>query len=625
MINENLNNNKENSNLEENADIKKYIKFGEILKKNVFKNIDNKLINLKSKTGINIFNKEINKNSQNYISFPVTEKNISYLTIKNNTINIRRSDIPLPRLNKLVLNRKTNSLERQVNSPLYHNASLRRNSKLTINSKTNFSLLYKNSLMNKEEENKVRNNNSNNKIIFNSDLSNTSRNKNFLKIPKNFKFHNISRNNLNLESKTVFRNHNMTPSSSTRIINPILGFKKMSTHTLIKNSSLSNFKKIIANSPNHNSNEREEKLNLLNSIFKTKGNDTTLNFTGAFPLKKVVQLSSEIFRNNYKNFTESIISKNEDIFNNDIIKGFAYNSSIGNIRSYNEDEIAISKLFFNSNNSKRYKFDNDNQNFCHFFAIYDGHGGKGCSTFLKENLHQYITEFSFVGMKIGIDLAEEKFLTKKAVDEKGKIIDPSGSCGIMLMIQGKKCIIANVGDSRLVIFKNKLISFTTTDHKPDSIIEKARIELSGGKLYKIQTLIPIYHNGERVNAPWRVNPGQLSVSRTFGDIQAKEEKFGGNKTAIIALPDITEIELDNDYNFIVMASDGIFDVLKNEELLECIQIVIKEKNITNFKNVNIHQLCGGFAAMVIKSALAKDSFDNISCIVIAINLDSLLI
>ena len=139
MINENLNNNKENSNLEENADIKKYIKFGEILKKNVFKNIDNKLINLKSKTGINIFNKEINKNSQNYISFPVTEKNISYLTIKNNTINIRRSDIPLPRLNKLVLNRKTNSLERQVNSPLYHNASLRRNSKLTINSKTNFS------------------------------------------------------------------------------------------------------------------------------------------------------------------------------------------------------------------------------------------------------------------------------------------------------------------------------------------------------------------------------------------------------------------------------------------------------------------------------------------------------
>ena len=74
-----------------------------------------------------------------------------------------------------------------------------------------------------------------------------------------------------------------------------------------------------------------------------------------------------------------------------------------------------------------------------------------------------------------------------------------------------------------------------------------------------------------------------------------------------------------------MACDGIFDVLKNEELLECIKIVIKEKNITNFKDVNMHQLCGDFADMIIKSALAKDSFDNVSCIVIAINLESFLI
>ena len=50
----------------------------------------------------------------------------------------------------------------------------------------------------------------------------------------------------------------------------------------------------------------------------------------------------------------------------------------------------------------------------------------------------------------------------------------------------------------------------------------------------------------------------------------------------------------------------------------------KEKNITDFKNVDMHQLCGDFAAMIIKSALAKDSFDNVSCIVIAINLEPLL-
>ena len=621
MINENKINNKDYSNLRDEANIKKYMKFGEILARDIYKNSDNKLINLKTNTGKNIHNKEVNKNVQNFISFPVTEKNISFLTINNNAINIKKSNIQLPNLNQVAQKQSSNSLEKHKSSSLCNEATSRWIQKLTLNTKNNFPFFNKNSLINKEE-NKARINSNDNKIFINQDLSNINNNKNFMKITKKFKFHKINRTNTKFETKTTLRNHNMIPSSSTRIIHPILGLKKIPSHTLSKCSSQEKLKKFISNNSIDNSKERDDKFSFLNSIFKTKGNNTAINFKGVIPFKKEVKLSSEIFRNNYKNFNESVTSKNEDIFDNDIIKGFAYNTSMGNIRSYNEDEICVSKLFFNNNKDK---YDINNQNCCHFFAIYDGHGGKGCATFLKENLHKFITEFSFLGVKIGIDMAEEKFLTKKAVNELGKIIDQSGSCGIMLMIQGKKCIIANIGDSRLVLFRNKDISFTTTDHKPDSIIEKARIELSGGKLYKIQTLIPIYQNGSRVNAPWRVNPGQLSVSRTFGDIQAKDEKFGGNKTAIIALPDITEIELDDNYNFIVMACDGIFDVLKNEELLECIKIVIKEKNITNFKDVNMHQLCGDFADMIIKSALAKNSFDNVSCIVIAINLDSLSI
>ena len=622
MINENKINNKDYSNLRDEANIKKYMKFGEILARDIYKNSDNKLINLKTNTGKNIHNKEVNKNVQNFISFPVTEKNISFLTINNNTINIKKSDIQLPNLNQVAQKQSSNSLEKHKSSSLCNEATSRWIQKLTLNTKNNFPFFNKNSLINKEE-NKARINSNDNKIFTNQDLSNINHNKNFMKITKKFKFHKINRTNTKFETKTTLRNHNMTPSSSTRIIHPILGLKKIPSHTLSKCSSQEKLKKFISNNSIDNSKERDDKLSFLNSIFKTKGNNTAINFKGVIPFKKKVKLSSEIFRNNYKNFNESITSKNEDIFDNDIIKGFAYNTSMGNIRSYNEDEICVSKLFFNNNKDK---YDINNKNCCHFFAIYDGHGGKGCATFLKENLHQFISEFSFLGMKIGIDMAEEKFLTKKAVNELGKIIDPSGSCGIMLMIQGKKCIIANIGDSRLIIFKNKEVSFTTTDHKPDSIIEKARIELSGGKLYKIQTLIPIYQNGSRVNAPWRVNPGQLSVSRTFGDIQAKDEKFGGNKTAIIALPDITEIELDNNYDFIVMACDGIFDVLSNDEILVCIKYVLKEKNVKEINNeVNMSELCGDFAAMIIKSALAKDSFDNVSCIVIAINLDSLSI
>ena len=120
-------------------------------------------------------------------------------------------------------------------------------------------------------------------------------------------------------------------------------------------------------------------------------------------------------------------------------------------------------------------------------------------------------------------------------------------------------------------------------------------------------------------------PGRLSVSRTFGDVEAKEEKFGGNKNVVVALPDITEIELNDEFNFIILGCDGIFDVLSNEEILECVKIVLNEKNIQEInQDVNISQLCGDFAEMIIKSSLAKDSFDNVSCVVIAINIRDLI-
>ena len=496
---------------------------------------------------------------------------------------------------------------------------------MSINTKQNYSFFNKNFINNTEEKNE-RNSSHNDKKIINQEPLNSSNNKRYIKIRKNFNFQRYNKASKNDQDLIFEKTHATLNSSSSRMIHPILGLSKIPNHILHKNSNSHNkLKKINSvSSMNKESNERTEKLNLLNNIFKTIGSTSPLNFSGVIPFKKEVKLSSEIFRNNYRNFQESVTSKKEDIFETDIIKGFAYNTSKGNIRTYNEDEIRIVKLFFNSKKSDNDKYDINNKNCCHFFAIYDGHGGKGCSSFLKDNLHKNITEFSSIGTKIGIDLAEEKFKTKIALIGKGKLVDQNGSCGIMLMIQGKKCIIANIGDSRLVIFKNKRISFTTLDHKPDSTIEKARIELSGGKLYKAQTLLPVYQNGMRINAPWRILPGRLSVSRTFGDVQAKDENFGGNKTAIIALPDINEIDLDDKYNFIVIGCDGIFDVLKNEELLECIEIVIKEKNINDFKNVDMHKLCGDFAAMIIKSALAKDSFDNVSCIVIAINLEPLL-
>ena len=305
-----------------------------------------------------------------------------------------------------------------------------------------------------------------------------------------------------------------------------------------------------------------------------------------------------------------------DINEKDIIKGYAYNSSMGNVRDYNEDTITATKISLNNNNEDDYFY---------FFGVYDGHGGKGCSFYLKENLHKNVKEFSVNGIKLAIEQTEEDFKKNEALNENEEIKDSSGSCAIILMIKGNKSIIANVGDSRLVIFKNGAVSFQTEDHKPGTEKEKKRIELAGGKIYQTPSLFPLYQNGKEIEIPWRVLPGRLSVSRTFGDIEAKSEKFGGMQNVVVALPDITEIELNDEYNFIVIGCDGIFDVLSNEELLDCLKIVLKEKKIDEFiNNDDIHEICGDFAAMIIKSALAKDSFDNVSCIVIALNLNKIL-
>ena len=143
-------------------------------------------------------------------------------------------------------------------------------------------------------------------------------------------------------------------------------------------------------------------------------------------------------------------------------------------------------------------------------------------------------------------------------------------------------------------------------------------------VYQTPSLIPLTQNGKEIEPPWRVLPGRLSVSRTFGDVEAKNENLGGMKNVVVALPDITEIELDEDFNFIVLGCDGIFDVLSNEEILECVKIVLKEKKITDLNNVNISELCGYIADMIIKSSLAKDSYDNVSCVVVAINMKELI-
>lgn len=65
----------------------------------------------------------------------------------------------------------------------------------------------------------------------------------------------------------------------------------------------------------------------------------------------------------------------------------------------------------------------------------------------------------------------------------------------------------------------------------------------------------------------RVYPGRLSVSRSFGDVEAKLEKFGGNPNVLIATPEIKAFKIKKEQDFVLLGCDGIFDRLSNKECI----------------------------------------------------------
>ena len=537
-------------------------------------------------------------NSNNSTKHPETNKRLNLKSVESQKRNHHNTIIYASNINNKNDQKKSERQNSYNNHKLYTSRYTRRNQRdsnanINLNSKTN--------------SNNIKT------TVTSNAYTNTTR-------PKSI--NNNMNNNINIIKNNT--NHIITSSRINKkekeIDNKQEKDKPIEKPKEIRKTEYTNKKPNIAITPTYNNNSLISQLN--NNDFKEeedeedfyKPNNTmpSLMFDedmdfGEF--RPPIKLSAEIFGLYHPKFKPSIHSLDNEFKNqDDFIKAYAYNTSEGNIREYNEDTITVTKINFNQK---------DKNDYCYFFAVYDGHGGNGCSLYLKNNLHKNINEFSIKGIKTAIEITENNFLTSKAIDYNYDLLDTSGSCGVILLIKKNKCIIANIGDSRLVMFKNKRVVFSTSDHKPNTYIEKHRIESQGGSVYQTTAAMPIYQNGKLIEIPWRVCPGGLSVSRTFGDIESKDERFGGKKGVVVALPDVSEFELNDEYNFIVIGCDGIFDVLSNGEIIECIKIVLK---INKDKNKKMNELCGDFADMIIKSALAKESFDNVSCIVIVFNL-----
>ena len=344
-----------------------------------------------------------------------------------------------------------------------------------------------------------------------------------------------------------------------------------------------------------------------------------------------VNLSMEILAKDY-DFYEKALASNKTIGS---LKSYSYNTFHGLFKAVNEDKVVVINQIKKPASSKMKTWPKIS-----YFGIFDGHGGEGCSEFLKNNLLNYLLEnknFPYdikTSLTESFDKAEEEFFKLKCGEDL-EHSDKSGSCALVCLLFDNKIYIANLGDSRAIMSMNygSKVKQLTNDHKPDNPKEFERLIKNGSKVYgddnddpnrdpsklnfiKDKAELEKYKANNKTSEEivFREYPSDLAVTRTIGDIKSKKKEFGGKQGSIINKPDIYIHDINSTDDFVVMGCDGIFDDLTNQEVSDAAWLVFKSE--AKEKNYDIHELTQDACDIIIKYGLEKQTSDNLSCIVI---------
>ncbi|KAH6798050.1 Protein phosphatase 2C family protein [Perilla frutescens var. hirtella] len=181
-----------------------------------------------------------------------------------------------------------------------------------------------------------------------------------------------------------------------------------------------------------------------------------------------------------------------------------------------------------------------------FFGVFDGHGGTSAAEFAAENLDKnIINELKTTADDDKIELAiksgylatDSEFLKK---DVRG------GTCCVTALIKKGNLVVSNAGDCRAVLSRGGVAEALSSDHRPGREDERERIEKLGGFV-------------ENRNGVWRVL-GSLAISRSIGDRYLKQW--------ITAEPETKVIRIEHEHEFLILASDGLWDKVSNQEAID---------------------------------------------------------
>ncbi|OMO91132.1 phosphatase 2C (PP2C)-like protein [Corchorus olitorius] len=262
----------------------------------------------------------------------------------------------------------------------------------------------------------------------------------------------------------------------------------------------------------------------------------------------------------------------------------------------------------------------------HYFGVYDGHGCSHVAMRCRERLHELVKEEleseedewkgtmerSFTRMDKEVIKWNESVVGANCRCElQSPECDAVGSTAVVAIVTPDKIIVANCGDSRAVLCRNGKPVPLSSDHKPDRPDELNRIQEAGGRV--------IYWDGPRVL-------GVLAMSRAIGDNYLKPY--------VSCEPEVTITERTAEDDCLILASDGLWDVVSNDTACGVARMCLKGK-------VDLHappegllgeavvgstvggvggeisdKACTDASMLLTKLALARHSSDNVSVVVV---------
>ncbi|KAK3151160.1 hypothetical protein QOZ80_3AG0242490 [Eleusine coracana subsp. coracana] len=288
----------------------------------------------------------------------------------------------------------------------------------------------------------------------------------------------------------------------------------------------------------------------------------------------------------------------------------------------------------------------------HFFGVFDGHGCSHVATSCGERMHEIVAEEAAAAGN-GDDAARWRSVMEKsyarmdseAVGSRGNAgpapptcrcemqlpkCDHVGSTAVVAVVGPRHLVVANCGDSRAVLCSGGVAIPLSSDHKPDRPDELERIQAAGGRV--------IFWDGARVF-------GMLAMSRAIGDSYLKP--------FVISDPEVRVVERkDGEDEFLILASDGLWDVVSNEVACNVVRACLRsraapprpEESSSPTSNLSPRQssgssgeeeagpsddagsdsegegaedkACADAAILLTKLALARQTADNVSVVVV---------